>query len=154
MHKVNSVNTLLIPVSNKTTSLLVNKEFLYICTFLETLLWNLNAPSFYPLCCFPIVGQIKKYLIPSHLRTHANKTSYVTYNESYSQYGLQWIQVVLLVGTSGFISNLRQFLWIKVQQFTSRGIQVPLRWLLILLPFTSLYTFSFGFVIGLRWSFL
>uniref|UniRef100_A0A4W6G4I9 ATP-binding cassette sub-family B member 6 n=1 Tax=Lates calcarifer TaxID=8187 RepID=A0A4W6G4I9_LATCA len=29
-------------------------------------------------------------------------------------------------GTSGFISNLRQFLWIKVQQFTSRGIQVRL----------------------------
>ncbi|XP_038157303.1 ATP-binding cassette sub-family B member 6, mitochondrial [Cyprinodon tularosa] len=27
-------------------------------------------------------------------------------------------------GTSGFISNLRQFLWIKVQQFTSRGVQV------------------------------
>ncbi|KAK2840225.1 hypothetical protein Q5P01_013965 [Channa striata] len=26
-------------------------------------------------------------------------------------------------GTSGFISNLRQFLWIKVQQFTSRGVQ-------------------------------
>ncbi|XP_072253681.1 ATP-binding cassette sub-family B member 6 isoform X2 [Leuresthes tenuis] len=29
-------------------------------------------------------------------------------------------------GTSGFISNLRQFLWIKVQQFTSRGVQVRL----------------------------
>uniref|UniRef100_A0A8C4E301 ATP-binding cassette, sub-family B (MDR/TAP), member 6b n=1 Tax=Dicentrarchus labrax TaxID=13489 RepID=A0A8C4E301_DICLA len=29
-------------------------------------------------------------------------------------------------GTSGFISNLRQFMWIKVQQFTSRGIQVCL----------------------------
>uniref|UniRef100_A0A672YTV0 ATP-binding cassette, sub-family B (MDR/TAP), member 6b n=1 Tax=Sphaeramia orbicularis TaxID=375764 RepID=A0A672YTV0_9TELE len=29
-------------------------------------------------------------------------------------------------GTSGFISNLRQFLWVKVQQFTSRGIQVRL----------------------------
>ncbi|XP_039674265.1 ATP-binding cassette sub-family B member 6, mitochondrial [Perca fluviatilis] len=29
-------------------------------------------------------------------------------------------------GTSGFISNLRQFLWIKVQQFTSRGVQVCL----------------------------
>uniref|UniRef100_A0A3B4B3H3 Uncharacterized protein n=1 Tax=Periophthalmus magnuspinnatus TaxID=409849 RepID=A0A3B4B3H3_9GOBI len=28
--------------------------------------------------------------------------------------------------TSGFISNLRQFLWIKVQQFTSRGVQVGL----------------------------
>ncbi|KAK9537253.1 hypothetical protein VZT92_004886 [Zoarces viviparus] len=25
-------------------------------------------------------------------------------------------------GTSGFISNLRQFMWIKVQQFTSRGV--------------------------------
>ncbi|KAF1382924.1 hypothetical protein PFLUV_G00148870 [Perca fluviatilis] len=30
------------------------------------------------------------------------------------------------IGTSGFISNLRQFLWIKVQQFTSRGVQVCL----------------------------
>ncbi|KAM9347779.1 ATP-binding cassette sub-family B member 6 [Symphorus nematophorus] len=29
-------------------------------------------------------------------------------------------------GTSGFISNLRQFMWIKVQQFTSRGVQVCL----------------------------
>eukprot|EP00066_Takifugu_rubripes_P001165 XP_003962181.1 PREDICTED: ATP-binding cassette sub-family B member 6, mitochondrial-like [Takifugu rubripes] len=29
-------------------------------------------------------------------------------------------------GTSGFISNLRQFSWIKVQQFTSRGVQVCL----------------------------
>ncbi|XP_059199254.1 ATP-binding cassette sub-family B member 6 [Centropristis striata] len=29
-------------------------------------------------------------------------------------------------GTSGFISNLRQFMWIKVQQFTSRGIQACL----------------------------
>ncbi|KAK5890067.1 hypothetical protein CesoFtcFv8_013634 [Champsocephalus esox] len=29
-------------------------------------------------------------------------------------------------GTSGFISNLRQFLWIRVQQFTSRGVQVCL----------------------------
>ncbi|XP_023286616.1 ATP-binding cassette sub-family B member 6, mitochondrial-like [Seriola lalandi dorsalis] len=29
-------------------------------------------------------------------------------------------------GTSGFISNLRQFLWIRVQQFTSRGVQVRL----------------------------
>ncbi|XP_061580550.1 ATP-binding cassette sub-family B member 6 isoform X2 [Cololabis saira] len=29
-------------------------------------------------------------------------------------------------GTSGFISNLRQFMWIKVQQFTSRGVQVRL----------------------------
>ncbi|XP_034417624.1 ATP-binding cassette sub-family B member 6, mitochondrial, partial [Cyclopterus lumpus] len=29
-------------------------------------------------------------------------------------------------GTSGFISNLRQFMWLKVQQFTSRGIQVCL----------------------------
>ncbi|KAI9547014.1 ATP-binding cassette sub- B member 6, mitochondrial [Dissostichus eleginoides] len=34
-------------------------------------------------------------------------------------------------GTSGFISNLRQFLWIRVQQFTSRGVQLhglSLRW--------------------------
>ncbi|KAJ0006025.1 hypothetical protein NQD34_015919 [Periophthalmus magnuspinnatus] len=30
------------------------------------------------------------------------------------------------ISTSGFISNLRQFLWIKVQQFTSRGVQVGL----------------------------
>nr|XP_029137800.1 ATP-binding cassette sub-family B member 6, mitochondrial-like [Labrus bergylta] len=30
------------------------------------------------------------------------------------------------IGTSGFISNLRQFMWIKVQQFTSRGVQVCL----------------------------
>lgn len=30
----------------------------------------------------------------------------------------------LHVGTSGFISNLRQFTWIKVEQFTSRGVQV------------------------------
>ncbi|XP_036965697.1 ATP-binding cassette sub-family B member 6, mitochondrial isoform X2 [Acanthopagrus latus] len=29
-------------------------------------------------------------------------------------------------GTSGFISNLRQFMWIKVQQFTSKGVQVCL----------------------------
>ncbi|AWP13574.1 putative ATP-binding cassette sub-family B member 6 mitochondrial-like [Scophthalmus maximus] len=29
-------------------------------------------------------------------------------------------------GTSGFISNLRQFLWIRVQQFTSRGVQLRL----------------------------
>ncbi|XP_040004610.1 ATP-binding cassette sub-family B member 6, mitochondrial [Xiphias gladius] len=29
-------------------------------------------------------------------------------------------------GTSGFISNLRQFLWIRVQQFTSRCVQVRL----------------------------
>ncbi|XP_041662298.1 ATP-binding cassette sub-family B member 6, mitochondrial [Cheilinus undulatus] len=29
-------------------------------------------------------------------------------------------------GTSGFISNLRQFIWIKVQQFTSRSVQVCL----------------------------
>ncbi|KAE8299655.1 ATP-binding cassette sub-family B member 6, mitochondrial [Larimichthys crocea] len=29
-------------------------------------------------------------------------------------------------GTSGFISNLRQFMWIRVQQFTSRGVQVCL----------------------------
>nr|XP_046260747.1 ATP-binding cassette sub-family B member 6 isoform X2 [Scatophagus argus] len=29
-------------------------------------------------------------------------------------------------GTSGFISNLRQFIWIKVQQFTSRGVQLCL----------------------------
>ncbi|TKS67660.1 ATP-binding cassette sub-family B member 6, mitochondrial [Collichthys lucidus] len=30
------------------------------------------------------------------------------------------------IGTSGFISNLRQFMWIRVQQFTSRGVQVCL----------------------------
>ncbi|XP_029937191.1 ATP-binding cassette sub-family B member 6, mitochondrial [Myripristis murdjan] len=29
-------------------------------------------------------------------------------------------------GTSGFVSNLRQFLWTRVQQFTSRGVQVRL----------------------------
>ena len=38
---------------------------------------------------------------------------------------------LFLVGTSGFISNLRQFMWIKVQQFTSRGVQVRLRLLLL-----------------------
>lgn len=36
--------------------------------------------------------------------------------------------IYLHVGTSGFISNLRQFTWIKVQQFTSREVQVRCRW--------------------------
>ncbi|XP_037646032.1 ATP-binding cassette sub-family B member 6, mitochondrial [Sebastes umbrosus] len=40
-------------------------------------------------------------------------------------------------GTSGFISNLRQFMWIKVQQFTSRGVQV--------------YLFSHLHGLSLRW---
>ena len=43
-----------------------------------------------------------------------------------------------LVGTSGFISNLRQFLWIRVQQFTSRGVQVPLRLLVSLFHYSQL----------------
>lgn len=45
-------------------------------------------------------------------------------------------------GTSGFISNLRQFLWIRVQQFTSRGVQVPL--LLPCLLFLLLSFYCFG----------
>lgn len=33
---------------------------------------------------------------------------------------------MLAVGTTGFISNVRTFLWIRVQQFTSREVQVEL----------------------------
>lgn len=50
---------------------------------------------------------------------------------------------VLDAGTSGFISNLRQFLWIKVQQFTSRGIQVLLQ-LLVCLLFLEVAAFNFS----------
>ena len=32
----------------------------------------------------------------------------------------------LLLGASGFVSNLRSFLWIRVQQFTNRVVQVRL----------------------------
>lgn len=33
---------------------------------------------------------------------------------------------MLAIGTTGFISNMRTFLWIRVQQFTSREVQVEL----------------------------
>lgn len=32
----------------------------------------------------------------------------------------------LLPGASGFVSNLRSFLWIRVQQYTNRVVQVRL----------------------------
>ncbi|KAM6946161.1 ATP-binding cassette sub-family B member 6-like [Aplochiton taeniatus] len=45
-------------------------------------------------------------------------------------------------GTSGFISNLRQFLWTRVQQFTSRVVQVRL--------FTHLHALSLRWHLGRR----
>lgn len=53
--------------------------------------------------------------------------------------------ISLHAGTSGFISNLRQFTWIKVQQFTSRGVQVRCRWFFFSMWSFCLICAVFGF---------
>ncbi|XP_031568501.1 ATP-binding cassette sub-family B member 6, mitochondrial-like [Actinia tenebrosa] len=108
------------------------KDFWKKCKMLWPFLWPSNRwLQLKVVVCFILLalGRVVNVLIPYSYKLIVNKLTGVGNHKVVDPYALIGIYVALKwmgTGNSGALSNLRTFVWIRIQQFTSRTLQVRL----------------------------